>query len=197
MQGFFDVLAVPKGEWLLNNAASSVLGRMVTKLAQKKGVKTIGIVRRRELEQELTDLGADAVLVVGEDDIPTKVREITNGKGAYAALEPVAGEGTADIMASVRDGGVLLLYGAMADFKFVGNVPDILFRDVKIHGFWLNVWLSSIGDRRQEILKETMEFMLDGTLSPYTGEKYPLEQVKEAIREAGRPGRGGKVLLEG
>lgn len=33
--GFFRVLDVPKGEWLLSNAASSTLGRMVIQLGKK------------------------------------------------------------------------------------------------------------------------------------------------------------------
>lgn len=33
--GFFRVLNVPKGEWLLSNAASSTLGRMVIQLGKK------------------------------------------------------------------------------------------------------------------------------------------------------------------
>lgn len=39
--GFFRVLDVPKGEWLLSNAASSTLGRMVIQLG-KKWVSGVG-----------------------------------------------------------------------------------------------------------------------------------------------------------
>lgn len=195
--GFFDVLQVPEGEWLLNNAAGSVLGRMVIKLAKKKGVKTINLVRRRESAEEIKKFGGDEVLVSTEDDVPAKVHEITGGKGAWAALEPVCGPGTAAITASIRDSGVCLVYGAMQDFTFTGGVGDVLFRYVNIKGFWLNRWLASIGNRRDEIMKETMQYMVDGTLAPYCGKKFPIDQIKEAVEETSKPGRGGKVLVEG
>lgn len=54
-----------------------------------------------------------------------------------------------------------------------------------------------MGDRREEVLHETMDLMVRGVLEPHTGKKFALEDVKEAVVEATKPGRGGKVLLEG
>lgn len=50
-------LAVPKGEWLLQTAAGSVLGRQVIQLAKHYGVKTINVVRRKDAVAELKELG--------------------------------------------------------------------------------------------------------------------------------------------
>src|SRR3954469_15865705 len=55
------VLAVPKGQWLLQSAAGSALGRMVIKLARHDGIRTINVVRRPEAIDELKALGADVV----------------------------------------------------------------------------------------------------------------------------------------
>lgn len=95
---------------------------MVIQVAKHKGIKTINIVRRRDHEKELLELGGDHVLVSTEDDIVAKVDEITGGKKAYAALEPVCGDGTEQIVASVRNEGVCLLYGAMAGMHFKGEL---------------------------------------------------------------------------
>src|SRR5271165_6473915 len=56
------VLAVPKGEWLLQSAAGSTLGRMIILLGRHDGFKTLNVVRRREAVDELKSLGADAVI---------------------------------------------------------------------------------------------------------------------------------------
>jgi hypothetical protein len=55
--GFFDDLQIPQGEWLLQNAAGSVLGRQVIELAKARGVKTINVVRRKEQFDELKEIG--------------------------------------------------------------------------------------------------------------------------------------------
>src|SRR5262249_27139380 len=53
------VLRVPPGEWLLQTAAGSALGRMVIRLGQRVGFRTVNAVRRREQAEELRRLGAD------------------------------------------------------------------------------------------------------------------------------------------
>ena len=56
-RGFFDTLNIPQGEWLLQSAAGSVLGRLVIQMAIHFGVKTINVVRRAEQKQELLETG--------------------------------------------------------------------------------------------------------------------------------------------
>ena len=60
------VLAIPQGEWLLQSAAGSELGRMMIRLAKHDGIRTVNVVRRRASVAELERLGADAVIVSTE-----------------------------------------------------------------------------------------------------------------------------------
>jgi NADPH2:quinone reductase len=53
------VLNVPAGEWLLQTAAGSVLGRMIVRLGKRSGFKTLCVVRRDEQVEELRSLGAE------------------------------------------------------------------------------------------------------------------------------------------
>ncbi len=48
---------VQKGGWLIQAAASSVLGRQVIALCKHQGIKTINIVRRDSAKQEILDAG--------------------------------------------------------------------------------------------------------------------------------------------
>lgn len=48
---------VPKGEFLLQTAATSVLGRQMISLAKHYGIHTINVVRRKEGVDELKSLG--------------------------------------------------------------------------------------------------------------------------------------------
>lgn len=54
---FFDMLNIPEGEFLIQNAANSTLGKQVIALARHKRVKTINIVRRADAKEELLQLG--------------------------------------------------------------------------------------------------------------------------------------------
>ena len=55
--GFLEVIRVPEGEYLLQQAANSVLGKELVSMAQKRGTKTINLVRRHEVVDELKQLG--------------------------------------------------------------------------------------------------------------------------------------------
>jgi NADPH:quinone reductase-like Zn-dependent oxidoreductase len=56
--GFLEDLKIPQGKYLLQNAANSVLGKELISVARKKyGVKTINVVRRREVINELKEIG--------------------------------------------------------------------------------------------------------------------------------------------
>src|SRR5262249_13776237 len=57
-----NVLGVRRGEWLLQNAAASALGKMIIRLGKHDGFRTINVVRRREQAEELRRLGADEVI---------------------------------------------------------------------------------------------------------------------------------------
>lgn len=195
--GFYDVLKVPKGEYLMSNAAASTLGRMVIQLAKKRGVKTINLVRSAHHVDDLKKLGADEVIVTSEEDLVERVKEITGGKGAYATLECVGGENTQKLAQATRAGGTMIIYGAMGGFTFTCGIPDLLFRDLKIHGFWLQPYLEQAGDRAPQILQDIMQLLADGTFTPYTGTHFPLEKVAEAITETRLPKRGGKCFIEG
>ena len=48
---------VPAGEYLLQGAVGSTLGRQLIAMAKERGVKLINVVRRKEQVQELLDIG--------------------------------------------------------------------------------------------------------------------------------------------
>lgn len=48
---------IPKGDFLLQTAATSVLGRQMISLAKHYGVQTINVVRRKEAVDELKSIG--------------------------------------------------------------------------------------------------------------------------------------------
>ena len=47
------------------------------------------------------------------------------------------------------------------------------------------------------MLEEIMGMVADKVIDPLIGKSYDLTQVAEAVKEAQRQGRGGKVLLKG
>ena len=130
------VLAVPRGEWLLQSAAGSTLGRMLINQGRHDGFKTLNVVRRHEAIAELEKLGGDAVISSSDGPIDEQVRRITGGAGARYAVDPVGGETGTGVFRSLAEGGRVLLYGTLSgepievDPRLVISGPSIPSRGI-------------------------------------------------------------------
>lgn len=197
--GMLDDLAIPPGETVLQTAGGSVLGRMVIQMCKERNIKSINVVRRQEQVKELKDLGADYVIVADEKTsgcITEQVMEITDGKGAYGAIECVGGTIFKACASSVRVNGTILIYGAMSGLDMTVFIPDPLFRGVTIKGWWVaNYIKGKTHQEKQDLLKELLGLIESKTVDPCTGTVYELKDVVKAIEAATSPARGGKILL--
>ena len=117
------VLAVPRGEWLLQSAAGSALGRMVIKLARHDGIKTVNVVRRPEAIDELKALGADVVISSSDGPIAEQVRERTGTDGVRYALDPVGGDTGTGVFESLAADGRMLVYGTLSERAAADRPP--------------------------------------------------------------------------
>ena len=189
------VLDVPPGEWLLQTAAGSVVGRMVIRLGKTHGFRTLNVVRRREQAAELTALGGDAVLVEGDGPLDVQVKRHAPG-GVRFALDAVGGEVGRQAVESLAPGGTLVVYGALSGEPMAVHPRTLITGSKRVQGFWLGDWAKS--RRLLQNLRLTRQIgrlIADGTLAAAVGETFPLGRVADACRAAEVPGKPGKVLL--
>jgi len=192
-----DELSLQPGDWVLQTAAGSTLGRLVIQFARRRGYRTVNLVRRPEQVDELLGLGADAAFAADEPDLAARVRELTGG-GVKGALEAVGGETAAAALRCLRPGGVMLVYGLLSGEPWPLNNGEILFRGLTVRGFWLSHWFQRTPpDRAQAALLTLMQLMAAGALVPPVEASYDLADFRDAVTHAARPGRRGKVLLTG
>ncbi|KAL0053804.1 hypothetical protein WJX82_010988 [Trebouxia sp. C0006] len=186
---------IPKGEFLLQTAATSVLGRQMISLAKHYGVQTINVVRRKEAVDELKSIGAEHVINSETEDIQKRVKEITGGKMAYGAIDAIGGKMSPKVVASIRKSGTYMLYGALDPSSVSASNSDLLANTKVLTGFLIYDWIEK--PHKQEVIKEVLSLLEKKILEPNSGRSYKFEEVKEAINECNRAGRGAKVFLEG
>src|SRR4051794_6717648 len=97
-----------EGDWLLQTAAASSVGKLVLQLAQQYRFKTINVIRRREQETIIRNLGGNEVICTEDKDLTTRLQELTAGKGVERAIDCVAGELGAEIARNLAPGGTML-----------------------------------------------------------------------------------------
>jgi NADPH:quinone reductase len=192
-----DDLQVQPGEWLLQTAAGSTLGRIVLQIARLRGFKTINVVRRREQVAELKALGADEVICSADEDIAARVREIT-GKGVRVAIDAVGGQTGGAAASALAPGGTLLVYGLLSGEPLPIDGGAMIFLSSTVRGFWLSKWMQdSPPAHRQSVAGEVMSLMTTGAIAPPVEAEYELKDFAAAVKHAETPGRSGKVLLVG
>jgi NADPH2:quinone reductase len=190
------ILRVAPGAWLLQTAAGSALGRMVIRLGQLHGFRTLNVVRRREQVEELSRLGGTAVVATNEESLVERVRTLTNGDGVPYAIDAVGGETGTQALQCLGRRGRLLVYGTLAGEPMQIDPRVLVVGQKRVEGFWLSEWA-----RDQSILTMLRLFnrigklMQGGTLTTEIGVTFSLDEIQAAVRQAAQPGRNGKVLL--
>jgi len=190
-----EIVKLERGEWVIQNAANSAVGRYLIKLAKLEGYKTINVVRRADVKQELTALGADVVVEDG-DDLPKRVHQATGGAPVRLGIDAVSGSATTRLGDTVAPNGVVVNYGAMSGKSASLSPTALIFKNVTLRGFWLVQWLNSASREAQTALMARMvKLVADGTLYAPVDATFPLENLREALTRANEGGRQGKVLL--
>jgi NADPH:quinone reductase-like Zn-dependent oxidoreductase len=190
------VLRVPAGAWLLQTAAASALGRMVIRLGQAHGFRTLNVVRRREQAEELLRLGGTAAVATNDEPLVERVRALTDGEGVRYAIDAVGGETGSEVVRALGRGGRLLVYGTLAGEPLRVDPRALMDGQKRVEGFWLSEWARSRGLLSMVLLFRRIGRLLrQGVLSSEVGTTFPLEEAHAAVRQAAAPGRRGKVLL--
>ncbi|MDX6692911.1 MAG: hypothetical protein QOF02_514 [Blastocatellia bacterium] len=191
-----EELSLEQGEWLLQTAAGSTLGRVVLQIAAMRGFKTINVVRRREQVEELKALGADEVICTDDEDIAERVKEITGKAGLRKAIDAVGGRTGAAVMSALGRNGVMLIYGSLSMEPVPLDGGRMIFNTTTLRGFWLTEWLRSAApERQQAVTTEMLRSMATSAIVPPVEAEYALADALAAVAHAERPGRSGKVLL--
>jgi NADPH:quinone reductase-like Zn-dependent oxidoreductase len=190
------VLQVPKGEWLLQSAAGSALGKMTIKLAKHDGIKTINVVRRREAMAELEALGADAVISSSDGPIDEQVRRIVGPEGVKYAMDPVGGDTGTQVFQSLGTDAMMLVYGTLTGEPLRIDSRRMIAGKRVVRGFWLGHWMLTRSiPQSLALFKQIGNLIRDGILSTEVGAQVPFDQIAEAVRQAEVVGKQGKVLL--
>jgi mitochondrial enoyl-[acyl-carrier protein] reductase / trans-2-enoyl-CoA reductase len=183
------------GEWFLQNAANSAVGRAAIQIARSRGIKSANVVRRAEVAAELKRLGADIVLVDG-DDLPTRLAGAANGAAIRLALDAVAGSATNRLASCLGPEGTLVIYGAMSGEAAAVNPGLMVFQDIAIRGFWLTRYLATAP--RSDVLRlyADLEKMMGGSqFVSAVNSVFAAEDIKAAVKRAGEVDGGGKVFV--
>jgi trans-2-enoyl-CoA reductase len=190
-----DYVGLARGDWLIQNAANSAAGRAVIQIAHELGYKTVNVVRRSELIDELRAEGGDIVLVDSEN-LRREVEDSIGGPPIRLGLNAVGGERAQRLANCLAPGSTLVTYGAMSLQPL--KIPNglLIFKDLRFRGIWINKWYDNATPaQRMEAFQHLFEMAKRGLLQTKVEKAYPLSEAKTAVTHAARGQRSGKIIF--
>jgi NADPH:quinone reductase-like Zn-dependent oxidoreductase len=183
------------GDWVIQDAANSGVGTNLIRLAKGDGIRTINVVRREALIEPLTAIGADAVVVDG-DDLAQRVRRASGDAPIRLAIDAIGGTIVLRLADCLAEGGTVVNYGLLSGEPCQLGAHHTIFKSITLTGFWLQKALTSMPRQDLEALYADLAGRVaSGALRVEVEATYPIEEIKAALAHAEREGRRGKILV--
>lgn len=109
-----EVAEIGINDGVIIRAASSSVGIAAIQLANWAGSVPIACTRTSDKAEALHQQGAAHVVATDEEDLVARVMEITGGKGARCAFDPVGGPYVDTLAQALAPRGILFVYGGLS-----------------------------------------------------------------------------------
>lgn len=185
-----EVSDLEPGDWVIQNAANSGVGRSLIAIAKARGLKTINLVRRPELAPELQVIGADLV-VVDEEGALEKIKARVGDGRVRLAIDGVSGKSSAVIAGALSGLGTFVIYAYMGGGPVTISPFDLIVKRIIAKGFFMNH--PDVEPKIPAALREAVPLVASGAIHTPITAIYPLAGFREAVAHVQR---GGKVLFE-
>ncbi len=185
---------VGPGDFAIVTAASSSVGLAAIQLVRDAGATAIATTRYSNKRTELLSLGADHVIATVEENLPQRVAEITDGKGARVIFDPVAGPYVETLAEAAAQGGIIYEYGNLSLQPTPFPLLASLRRGLSVRGYSL-MELRPRPEIMQAATKYVYDRLADGRLKPKIAKTFPFAQSVDAYKFLESNEQIGKVVI--
>ncbi|MEU2253521.1 quinone oxidoreductase [Nocardia xishanensis] len=176
------------GDTVLLHAAAGGVGLIFTQWAKLLGLNVIGTVSSERKAEIARAYGYDHVLIHTREDVPARVREITDGAGVPVVYDSIGKATFASSLDSLARRGLLVCFGTAS-----GPVPPIDAMQLAVKGS-LFVTRPALADyiadpaERAELAGELFSHVAAGRIRIEVNQRYELPDAAHAHRdlESGR-----------
>lgn len=181
--------------FIVHTAAASALGKMLIRLSSRFNVQVVNVVRRKEQETVLRELGANHILNSSDGDFEQKLHDLCHRHNIRLAFDAIAGTMTRQLVHAMPDGANVRVYGGLSEQPSQVDYVDLLFHRKSVSGFWLTDWLGTKNMLQLFRLSQQVQKLLASDLKSEVAARYPLSDIKTALQYYMENMSGGKVLL--
>ncbi|MGW0866072.1 zinc-binding dehydrogenase [Streptomyces sp. NPDC002611] len=186
-------LGVGKGDTVLITGGAGGVGGFAVQLAALAGARVFATEAAHNAEH-VEALGAEAVIDFRTEDIPTRVRELTDGRGLDAVVDTIGTDSATANLRLLAHGGGLAAIAGRPDLSAVppfGMAPSV--HEIALGAAY------TVGDERSRaqlssMLTDLLALTAEGRLDPMLARRVRLDEVPAALVELSGRGVRGKLV---
>ena len=190
-----EVANVGIGDGVIIRAASSSVGLAAIQLANWAGSISIACTRTSDKAGALREHGAAHVVATEEEDLVARVMEITGGKGARTAFDPVGGPYVDTLAQALAPRGILFIYGGLSEQPTPYPHWPCAMKGLSMRG-WVASEIWNHPHRFQAAQEKILAGLAGGQLKPVIARTFSgLEQIAAANAYLESNQQVGKVVV--
>ncbi len=190
-----EVANIGIGDGVIIRAASSSVGIAAIQLANWAGSISIACTRTGDKRPALLDHGAAHVVATEEEDLAARVMEITGGKGARTAFDPVGGPYVETLAQALAERGMLFIYGGLSEQPTPYPHWPCAFKGLSMRG-WVASEIWNHPHRYKAAQEKILAGLASGHLKPVIAKTFNgLEEIRAANEYLESNQQIGKVVV--
>ena len=182
--------------YILQNAAASGVGRLLTQLALDRGVHPIRLVRSNESAERLRSaLPGPPVYSTSDSNWKAEVREALGGHKLEVAFDSVGGKAIDDLAELLDEGGTIINFGSL-ESNMGTNIYALAPNNLSLKSVSILSWFRLPEYEKRQDFELALSLATNHPELFEVAHEYAFDDFQRAIQGVSRPGKTGIVLLK-
>jgi NADPH2:quinone reductase len=190
-----DRAQLQPGETVLVLGAAGGVGSAALQIAKAAGARVIAAASSDEKCALCRELGADATLNYGTENLRDALKALTGGRGPDVVYDPVGGDLAEPAFRSIAWRGRYLVVGFAG-----GGIPALpwnlaLLKGASVVGVFWGDFVKREPQASAQALMQLAQWYAQGRIKPVIDQRLPMTELKAAYVRMGSRAVRGKLLL--
>ena len=191
-----DRAQLKEGETLVVLGASGGVGSAAIVLGKLMGARVIACASSEDKLEFCREQGADETINYTNEDLKSRIKGLTDGKGADVVYDPVGDRYSEPAIRAMAWAGRYLVVGFAA-----GEIPKIplnlpLLKSCAIVGVFWGSWAMQFPNENISNTLQLVQWQLEGKIKPHIHAVYPLADTATALEEMQARIVKGKLVVQ-
>jgi NADPH2:quinone reductase len=181
------------GQHVLVTGGAGAVGHYAIQWAKRFGARVIATVSSPPKAAHAARAGADLTVNYRSEDVAARVREFTGGKGVQHAVEVDFGGNLATTLPLIAPNGSLAYYASRGNVAPVLSAPELMRRNLTVHGILLN---GAPHAARRRAQADIVQWLREGGMVHTVSAIFPLARTADAHAAVEYAPKLGTVIVD-